>query len=201
MASGKLRAADCGMFAAVLVHPDSVWRVKGSSILSRPMLAILRELWQWCQREAISHCRPPFFVLSHERMVDIAAPPPRGSRLKISYRPEFAATPRDFARGRQSRTRGSRRRVAGDFAAQVPTAPTRRSSAVSANWKKSATRTRTGSALTDAHRQQGEARRSLARLGQARAGIDELAAGVVEIISEQLQTRSPLDIPFQGSSG
>jgi len=34
--------------------------------------AILRELWQWREQEAIAYCRPPFFVLSHERMVDIA---------------------------------------------------------------------------------------------------------------------------------
>jgi ribonuclease D len=51
---------------------DSVWRVKGSSILNRPALAILRELWQWREKEAIAYCRPPFFILSHERMVDIA---------------------------------------------------------------------------------------------------------------------------------
>jgi ribonuclease D len=54
-----------------VVDADSVWRVKGSSILSRPALAILRELWQWREKEAIAYCRPPFFVLSHERMVDI----------------------------------------------------------------------------------------------------------------------------------
>jgi ribonuclease D len=54
------------------VDADSVWRVKGSSILSRPALAILRELWQWREKEAIAHSRPPFFILSHERMVDIA---------------------------------------------------------------------------------------------------------------------------------
>jgi ribonuclease D len=52
---------------------DSVWRIKGSSILSRPALAVLRELWQWREKEAILNCRPPFFILSHERMVDIAA--------------------------------------------------------------------------------------------------------------------------------
>ncbi len=52
---------------------DSVWRVKGSSILSRPALAILRELWLWREKEAVAHCRPPFFILSHERIVDIAA--------------------------------------------------------------------------------------------------------------------------------
>jgi ribonuclease D len=57
----------------VVVDADSVWRVKGSSILSRPALAILRELWQWREKEAVAYCRPPFFVLNHERMVDLAA--------------------------------------------------------------------------------------------------------------------------------
>jgi ribonuclease D len=56
-----------------IVDFDTVWRVKGSSILSRPALAVLRALWQWREQEAIAYCRPPFFVLSHERMVDIAA--------------------------------------------------------------------------------------------------------------------------------
>jgi ribonuclease D len=51
---------------------DSIWRVKGSSLLSRPALAVLRELWRWREQEAIAYCRPPFFVLNHERMVDIA---------------------------------------------------------------------------------------------------------------------------------
>jgi len=55
-----------------VVDTDGVWRVKGSSILGRAALAVLRELWQWREKEAIAYCRPPFFVLSHERMVDIA---------------------------------------------------------------------------------------------------------------------------------
>jgi ribonuclease D len=55
-----------------VVDTDAIWRVKGSSILNRPALAILREVWQWREKEAIAYCRPPFFVLSHERMVDIA---------------------------------------------------------------------------------------------------------------------------------
>jgi ribonuclease D len=52
---------------------DFVWRVKGSHALSRPALAILRELWQWREKEAILSNRPPFFVLSHDVLVDIAA--------------------------------------------------------------------------------------------------------------------------------
>lgn len=55
-----------------IADADAVWRVKGSSILGRHALAILRELWQWREQEAIAYSRPPFFILSHERMVDIA---------------------------------------------------------------------------------------------------------------------------------
>jgi len=51
---------------------DAVWRVKGSHLLGRPALAILRELWQWRESEALAANRPPFFILSHEAMVDIA---------------------------------------------------------------------------------------------------------------------------------
>jgi len=52
---------------------DSVWRVKGSHALSRPALAVLRELWRWRETEAVAANRPPFFILSHEVLVDIAA--------------------------------------------------------------------------------------------------------------------------------
>jgi ribonuclease D len=51
---------------------ESVWRIKGSHLLGRPALAILRELWQWRESEAISANRPPYFVLSHEALVEIA---------------------------------------------------------------------------------------------------------------------------------
>jgi len=52
---------------------DSVWRVKGSHPLSRPALAVLREMWHWRENEARAANRPPFFVLSHEVMVRVAA--------------------------------------------------------------------------------------------------------------------------------
>ncbi|HEU6449704.1 MAG TPA: HRDC domain-containing protein [Verrucomicrobiae bacterium] len=51
---------------------DSVWRIKGSHALSRPALGILRELWHWREAEAIAANRPPFFILKHETLVDIA---------------------------------------------------------------------------------------------------------------------------------
>ncbi len=56
----------------MVVDGDSVWRVKGSTLLDRAALAVLRELWHWREREALAANRPPFFVLSHERLVEIS---------------------------------------------------------------------------------------------------------------------------------
>jgi ribonuclease D len=52
---------------------DSVWRVKGSHLLGRPALAVLRELWQWRETEAIGANRPPFFIMTHPNLVEVAA--------------------------------------------------------------------------------------------------------------------------------
>jgi ribonuclease D len=56
-----------------VLDPDEVWRIKGSTFLEGPALAVLRELWHWREAEAIAASRPPFFVLSHETMIAIAA--------------------------------------------------------------------------------------------------------------------------------
>jgi ribonuclease D len=52
---------------------ESAWRVKGSHLLDQPGLAILRELWRWREKEAVTANKPPFFVMSHEALVRIAA--------------------------------------------------------------------------------------------------------------------------------
>jgi ribonuclease D len=75
--------------------PDSIWRVKGSRLLGRPALAILRELWQWREAEAIAANRPPFFVLSHEAMVAIAA-------ATASRRPIESLLPKRFSDRRRA---------------------------------------------------------------------------------------------------
>lgn len=49
------------------------WRVKGASRLGPRGLAVLRALWHWREREAISANRPPFFILPHDTLVEIAA--------------------------------------------------------------------------------------------------------------------------------
>jgi len=39
---------------------DLVWRIKGSHKLGRASLAVLREIWQWREGEAIAANRPPY---------------------------------------------------------------------------------------------------------------------------------------------
>jgi ribonuclease D len=52
---------------------DVVWRIKGSHLLGRPALAVLRELWNWREREAVAANRPPYFIVSHEALIEVAA--------------------------------------------------------------------------------------------------------------------------------
>jgi ribonuclease D len=75
-------------------QPDLVWRVKGSHKLSRAALAVLRELWHWREAEAIGGNKPPFFVLSHEALVEIAA-------AAVEQRPVAPFLPRHFSERRQ----------------------------------------------------------------------------------------------------
>jgi ribonuclease D len=62
--------AECAQLRA----PDSdlVWRIKGSSHLSPPALAVLRDLWRWRESEAAAGNRPPYFILRHESLIDLA---------------------------------------------------------------------------------------------------------------------------------
>lgn len=63
--------AECAIPASP--EPDLVWRLKGSHKLARAGLAVLREIWRWREQEAIAANKPPYFVLSHETLVNIAA--------------------------------------------------------------------------------------------------------------------------------
>ncbi len=53
--------------------PNTLWRVKGHERLSPTGLAILREIWQWREKDARRTNRPPFFILRHEALSEIAA--------------------------------------------------------------------------------------------------------------------------------
>jgi ribonuclease D len=53
--------------------PESVWRIKGHDVLDDTGLAVLRELWHWREKDALRTGRPPFFILKHETLSEIAA--------------------------------------------------------------------------------------------------------------------------------
>jgi ribonuclease D len=56
------------------VPPDDkeAWRIKSADLLSPRALAFLRELWHWREREALRANRPPFFVLTHDTLFNLA---------------------------------------------------------------------------------------------------------------------------------
>ncbi len=55
------------------------WRVSGSNSLTPAALCVLRELWHWREQVAIRENKPPFFILSHNVLVKIAAAAADGS--------------------------------------------------------------------------------------------------------------------------
>jgi ribonuclease D len=77
------------------VDMDSVWRLRGSHLLGRPALAVLREVWRWRENEAVSSNRPPFFILSHELLVQVAA-------AAADERPIDPLLPRHFSERRRT---------------------------------------------------------------------------------------------------
>jgi ribonuclease D len=84
---------DCSEVRAA--DPDLAWRIKGSSHLSRPALAVVREIWRWREQEAIAADRPPYFILSHETMASIAA-------LAVTGRTVQHLLPRKFSDRRRA---------------------------------------------------------------------------------------------------
>ncbi|HEY0135170.1 MAG TPA: HRDC domain-containing protein, partial [Nannocystis sp.] len=57
---------------------ERAWRIKGSATLDPRGLAVLRELWRWREAQALRLDRPPYFVLSHEVLLELAGRAARG---------------------------------------------------------------------------------------------------------------------------
>jgi ribonuclease D len=91
-ACGRL-IADCSQSRQP--DPDLVWRIKGSHKLNRAALAVLREAWKWREAEALSANRPPYFILAHETLVELAA-------LAVTGRSFQALLPRRFSERRRA---------------------------------------------------------------------------------------------------
>ncbi len=85
--------ADCS--ASRPPDPDAVWRLKGSNRLTRPAMAVLRELFRWRELEAIAANRPPFFILAHDALLDLAAAAAAGRPLDPILPRRFSDRRRD----------------------------------------------------------------------------------------------------------
>lgn len=75
--------------------PDEVWRLSGCSRLDRRALAVLRELWLWREGEARRVNRPPYFVVSHEKLVQMAARAAAGLPLADQLSTRWSSARRD----------------------------------------------------------------------------------------------------------
>lgn len=71
------------------VDLDQVWRVKGHDRLEPLGLAVLRELWHWREKEAVRANKPPFFILRHEVLSDLADHASRGRGPEQAKLPHF----------------------------------------------------------------------------------------------------------------
>lgn len=69
------------------VDSNSVWRVRGHDQLDETGLAVLRELWHWREKDALRTGRPPFFILKHEALSEIAAQASRGGSKGVKLPP------------------------------------------------------------------------------------------------------------------
>jgi len=107
--------ADC----SVPRTPDlqTVWRVKGSSKLKPRALALLREIWYWREQEALSANKPPYFILSPETMVGLAA-----AAAEPDFAPHTLPLPRNFSQRRQ---RGLRHAIEKGLIEKHPPTPIR----------------------------------------------------------------------------
>lgn len=64
---------DCSQPRPAAREREDAWRIKGAAELDRAALAILRQLWQWREQEALRQARPPFFIMPHGSLVGMAA--------------------------------------------------------------------------------------------------------------------------------
>ena len=75
--------------------PDQVWRVKGADRLERHGLAVLRELWNWRDHEALVANKPPYFILRHETLVALADAAAQGTTVLPLLPPRLPARRRE----------------------------------------------------------------------------------------------------------
>ena len=60
------------------------WRVKGSSLINRKQLAILKEIWNWRESRAQQKDQPPYKVLANEKAIHIAKVASSAAKMNLN---------------------------------------------------------------------------------------------------------------------
>lgn len=76
--------------ASVNGGQNEPWRIKGSNSLSPVSLSVLRSIWFWREQEAIAANKPPFFILPHQTLLDIAICAANGNDIDVFIPPKFS---------------------------------------------------------------------------------------------------------------
>ena len=167
-------------------NADAVWRIKGSHALNRRALAVLRGLWEWRESEAIAANRPPFFILNHEKLMTIAA-------TAAAHKPVDHLLPTRLSpRRRETLSQTIRTALAlpADRHPEILRHKFYRPTEAEMRRYHDLEKRRDQHAHElgidpTAHRQPGHAQRTRPRLGQIRAGVDELAAGTFALTAHE----------------
>ncbi|MGA7992433.1 MAG: hypothetical protein WCC53_13425 [Thermoanaerobaculia bacterium] len=109
-AKGRLawHAEECARLAATVfpaeraLDPENDWRIKGSNVLSDQERAFLRAFWEAREGRARALDRPPFRVLTNERLLAAAPLAARGERDLAKLFPSSRPHPDSFARALRS---------------------------------------------------------------------------------------------------
>lgn len=75
--------------------PDQIWRIKGHAKLNPRGLAVLREVCQWREREAIVANRPLFFIMSPQKAVALSAAAAESQPLDEFISPRYSPRRRE----------------------------------------------------------------------------------------------------------
>lgn len=66
---------------------ENIWRINGSSKLTPRENAVLRALWHWRDAEASTWDRPPFHVMSNERLLNASRDAVVGKKIEVHRMP------------------------------------------------------------------------------------------------------------------
>ncbi len=76
---------------SVQTASDDAWRIKGSSRLDPEGMAYVRGLWEWREEEACRSNKPPYFVLNHQSLLEVATLASEGKNWETTLPLRFSS--------------------------------------------------------------------------------------------------------------